>query len=398
MGLTRREYPGVPAGTYVDVEEADPGSGWHIMLTQRDVRDGPSDGWDIWAETEDDLRSWLGPEILDVQWLTEPLPDAPMAGLVSDVDGGWRFQYVSPDGVAAWLHDADVSLSEVELIGAVAVVPGLVESVWEPPVRRLGWSRALRARFPFVLAVDPAAAVHTEDPKRIDQVIVGGVDYHPDTQSLIIESAIPGAIRITTPAASYRLATAKRPELVRRWWRWQPLDRDDRPNERVTDTAHGPVGWVHYAGPPRVNPVPNRAELRGFGLPEPHETLEIDVSRISVRVKRELVSRLLAVLGSRDRDADLYEAHRRGGWQRTSAADAASGSGAAVDSEGWWAGDLALLVRTTRGPAVLCSAVDGQVIVVVTGGYRRARLRELVESSALSALADIATDQGRPPE
>jgi hypothetical protein len=375
VGLTRREYPGVPPGTYVEVEEAVPGSGWYITLTQRDLRDSRSSGWGIWAETEEELTSWLRPEVLDVEWLTEPLPDETVEDLVGDVDEGWSFRYVSPDGVAAWLHDADVSLSEVELVGAVAVVPGFVESVWESPTRRFRWPRALSGRFPFVLVVDSATAVHTEDPEGIDQVIVGDVEYDQDAQRLVIDSAIPGAIRITTPAATYRLATARRPALVRRWWRWQPLDSDDPPHERLTDTAHGPAGCVHYAGPPRVNPTPSRSELRRFGLPEPHETLEIDVSGFPAWAKRKVVSRLLAELASRDRHAELYEAHRRGGWQRARAADAATDFVAAIDSDASWAGDLALLVRTSRGPAVVCSAADGHIIVVATGGYRRLRLR-----------------------
>jgi hypothetical protein len=108
VGLTRRGYPGVPPGTYVEVEEAAPGSGWYSSLSQRDLRDGPSDGWDVWAATEDDLRSWLGPEVPDVDWVTAPLPDEALTRLVGDVDGGWRFRYVSPGGVAAWLHDAEV--------------------------------------------------------------------------------------------------------------------------------------------------------------------------------------------------------------------------------------------------------------------------------------------------
>lgn len=394
VGLTRREYPGVPSGTYVDVEASVPGSGWYITLSQRDLRDGPSpSGWDIWAETEEDLRSWLGPEVLDVAWVTEPLPDETLAGLVGDGDEGWRFQYVSPDGVAAWLHDADVSLSEVELVGAVAVVPGLLESVWEPPRQRFRWPRALYGRFLFVLVVDPATAVRTEDPERIDQVIVGDVAHDQDQESLVIESAIPGVIRITTPARTYRLAIARRPSLVRRWWRWQLPDGNEPPHERVTDTAHGPASCVHYAGPPRVNPTPNRTELRGFGLPEPHETLEIDVSGLPAWAKREVVARLLAEIGRGAQDAELYEAHRRGGWQDARAVDAATDFVAAVDSDAWWAGDVALLVRTDRGPVVLCSAVDGHLIVVVTGGYRRTVLREVVESAAVSALANLSTEE-----
>jgi hypothetical protein len=392
VGVTRREYGDAPPGSYVEVEKAGPGSGWYVWLSEEDPRDGPSpSGWNTWAETEEDLSAWLGPELLDVDWLTEPLPDEAFVGLLGDVDEGWRCRYVSPDGVAAWLHDADVSLSEVELVGTVAVVPGLVGSLWEPPRRRSRRPRARSGRFPFVLVVDPASAVHIEDPERIDQVIVG--DVARDQDSLVIRSAIPGLIRITTSARTYRLATARRPALVRRRWRWQPLDRDAPPHERVTDTAHGPVACVHHAGPPRSNPTPTRSELRGFGLREPHETLEIGVSGLPGWAKREVVARVLAELDGGAHDGELYEAGRRGGWRHARAVDVATDLVAAVDSDAWSAGEVALLVRTDRGPAVLCSAVDGHTIVAVTGGYRRTVLRELVESAAISALADLTAEQ-----
>jgi hypothetical protein len=37
--------------------------------------------------------------------------------------------------------------------------------------------------------------------------------------------------------------------------------------------------------------------------------------------------------------------------------------------------------------------VDGHLIVVVTGGYRRTVLRGFVESAAVSALADLAAEE-----
>lgn len=239
--------------------------------------------------------------------------------------------------------------------------------------------------------MDPATAVHIEDPARIDQVIIGDVAH--DQDGLAIRSAIPGSIRITTPARTYRLATARRPTLVRRRWRWQPLDSGGPPHERVTHTVHGPAGCTHYVGPPRMNPTPTRGELREFGLPEPHETLEIDVSALPAWAKREVVARVLDELGRGDQEAELYEAHRRGGWQHARAVDAATDFIEAIDSDPWWAGDVALLNRTDRGPAVLCSAVDGDVIVFVTGGYRRTMLREFIESAAVSALAELTFEK-----
>lgn len=146
LGLTRRDHPGVPPGMYVEVERDVSLSGWHIWLTQRDPRDGPSEGWDVWAETEEHLQEWLGPDVLDVEWLTDALPDEVLAGLVGGAAAERRFRYVSPAGVAGWLHDADVASSAAELIGRAAVVPGLVESLWEPPTPRFRWSRLLRAR------------------------------------------------------------------------------------------------------------------------------------------------------------------------------------------------------------------------------------------------------------
>ena len=242
LGRNRRAYGrGVLPGRYVEVEQDDTGSGWRLWLTEQDPRDGPSAGWDLWAETEQDLAEWLGEDGLDVAWLTEPLPDPVLAGLLDHPEHGWRFRYVSPAGAAAWLRGAEVGLGEVGLDGTVAVVSGLVPSVWQPPaeatlvsgqwvVGRL-WSwwrrrprRARLAKFPFVLTVDPATAVDREDPERSGRIVIDTVHHDEDAERLGITSAVPGIIRISTSAPTIRLAIARRPELVRsRWRRWRPI-------------------------------------------------------------------------------------------------------------------------------------------------------------------------------
>jgi hypothetical protein len=232
IGRTRREADGIAPGTWVQVDPDSSSDGWHLLLTSRDPRDGPGEGWDVWASTEDDVRTWLGPDRLDVAWSTGPLPDRALARLVGTSADGWRFQHVSVEGVAAWLHDADVAMSEVVLEGTAAIVPGLVESLWEGPARRLGWPRMVRARFPFLLVVEPASRVDTDDPEGIDQVIVGDVHHDDEEGTLVIASAIPGAVRIGTPARTYRLATARRPTLVRHRWRWEPFAPEPTPRPR----------------------------------------------------------------------------------------------------------------------------------------------------------------------
>lgn len=390
IGRTRRESPGVPLGTYVEVEQDVSRSGWHIWLTQRDPRDGPSEGSDMWADTQEDLRAWLGADELDVEWFTDRLPDETLDRIVGTDAATWRFQYVSPEGAAAVLYGADVSLRQVELVDGAAVVAGIVEAGWERPRRLLRGSRSVVARFLFVLVVEPATEVQTDDPEKIDQVLIDEVHYDAETETLTIESAIPGSIRISTPARTYRLAITRLPALVRRWWRWLPLDATpDR--DRLTATAHGLVGCTHYAGPPQVNPAPSRTSLRGFGLPEPHQTLEVHLADLRTTAKRAVLSRLLIDLGGDDAEAELHEAKGyRARWRWLTATDAAAATfERAVDTDAWWASDLALLVRTHRGLAVVCSAQDGQCIVVITGGYKRTDLNDYAELSATRALSDV---------
>lgn len=88
-------------------------------------------------------------------------------------------------------------------------------------------------------------------------------------------------------------------------------------------------------------------------------------------------------------EAELHEAHRRGGWHRSATQHPISEFGTAVDSDAWWAGDLALMLRARQGPAVVCSALDGQLIVVVAGGYERSRLRGSAEAAANRALTEV---------
>lgn len=55
-------------GMFVEVERDVSESGWHIWLLAKHPKEGPSEGWDIWADTWDDVLEWVGPEHLDVMW------------------------------------------------------------------------------------------------------------------------------------------------------------------------------------------------------------------------------------------------------------------------------------------------------------------------------------------
>ena len=54
-------------GMFVQVE-ADPSGGFHIWLFERHPDDGPSAGWDIWADTADDVEDWFSDELSSVTW------------------------------------------------------------------------------------------------------------------------------------------------------------------------------------------------------------------------------------------------------------------------------------------------------------------------------------------
>jgi hypothetical protein len=69
IGRVGRARSGQDPGRYVEVTLDESRSGWHIWVTVGDPRQGPSDGWDIWADDVSSVESWLGPESLDVEWL-----------------------------------------------------------------------------------------------------------------------------------------------------------------------------------------------------------------------------------------------------------------------------------------------------------------------------------------
>lgn len=56
-------------GMFVEVEQDESRTGWHIWLSAADPRLGPSGVWDIWADTLDDVEEWLSPAHLDVRWI-----------------------------------------------------------------------------------------------------------------------------------------------------------------------------------------------------------------------------------------------------------------------------------------------------------------------------------------
>lgn len=67
-------------GMYVEVERAT--DGFHIWLLTRHPDTGPSEGWDIWADTEDDVDEWFASDLAGIRWLAVPAhPDGePPAG------------------------------------------------------------------------------------------------------------------------------------------------------------------------------------------------------------------------------------------------------------------------------------------------------------------------------
>jgi hypothetical protein len=52
---------------YVQVER-DRG-GFHIWLSRAHPSEGPSEGWDIWADERDDVDAWFSSDLRSVEWL-----------------------------------------------------------------------------------------------------------------------------------------------------------------------------------------------------------------------------------------------------------------------------------------------------------------------------------------
>ncbi|WP_157041887.1 hypothetical protein [Nitriliruptor alkaliphilus] len=69
LGRTRRDDGGAPAGMYLEVERDQSGAGWHVWLNHEHPSRGPSEGWDIWADTAEDVLEWL--RVLDVMWVEQ---------------------------------------------------------------------------------------------------------------------------------------------------------------------------------------------------------------------------------------------------------------------------------------------------------------------------------------
>lgn len=68
VGRVGRVRRGPQAEMFVQVERDAAANGWHLWLLTRPPIEGPSDGWDIWADEWADVLEWLGPESLDVDW------------------------------------------------------------------------------------------------------------------------------------------------------------------------------------------------------------------------------------------------------------------------------------------------------------------------------------------
>lgn len=158
-------------------------------------------------------------------------------------------------------------MSEVELAGTVAVVPGMSEALRNLRPQRARGSRV--GLYPFVVMIDPAEDVEVDDEQRIDQLMVGDVDWEPASRMLTIASPIPGqVVRVRTGARFYYLASGREPALVRRWGRWQPTD--PRPDDSGLElTERGPIGTVSYSGPPQVSPAPNASGSAGWACQNP---------------------------------------------------------------------------------------------------------------------------------
>ena len=52
---------------FVQVEPHAP-AGFHIWLSERHPGDGRGEGWDIWADSAEDVDEWFAGELSSVTW------------------------------------------------------------------------------------------------------------------------------------------------------------------------------------------------------------------------------------------------------------------------------------------------------------------------------------------
>lgn len=67
-GRVGRVLGGSNAGRFVKVDQDSSGTGFHIWLSERHPDEGPSQGWDIWADNAEDVDEWFAGELATVQW------------------------------------------------------------------------------------------------------------------------------------------------------------------------------------------------------------------------------------------------------------------------------------------------------------------------------------------
>ena len=68
-GRVGRIEAGRHSGMYVQVEEDESRAGFHIWLLEGHPDEGPSKGWDIWADSHAEVEEWFIRELQQVDWL-----------------------------------------------------------------------------------------------------------------------------------------------------------------------------------------------------------------------------------------------------------------------------------------------------------------------------------------
>ncbi len=67
-----RLLTGPHSGSYVLIERDENRSGFHIWVLERWPGSPDNDGWDIWADDQEQVREWLDDDAFQVEWLGDP--------------------------------------------------------------------------------------------------------------------------------------------------------------------------------------------------------------------------------------------------------------------------------------------------------------------------------------
>lgn len=85
-------------------------------------------------------------------------------------------------------------------------------------------------RYTLFITFSEVTDVVVDDTHRIQELFVGSVSYDPAEGLLILEGSIPGSIKIRTRIPEATVAKRDKPDAIKKWFRWWPLESAESPS------------------------------------------------------------------------------------------------------------------------------------------------------------------------